>query len=302
MKKFYSNGKLLITGEYLVLDGALSLAVPCIYGQTLNFLKHNNDNLNWKSYDSNGSIWFESDFKYDSLEIIKTSDYETVKWIQKILKIAYKISNKKLKGSISCYLDFPINWGLGSSSTLLNNISQLFEINPYELHFSTTNGSGYDIACASNNTPITYQLINKKPKFEIINWNPNFKEDIIFIFLNKKQRSNLEIKRFSRLTIDLEVVKKISLITENIIKSKTLENFEKLINQHEEIIENLVGIEAVKKKYFSDFKGSIKSLGAWGGDFVMATRNDKKYFIEKGYNTVFSFIELIKTSPLKVAF
>ena len=119
--------------------------------------------------------------------------------------------------------------------------------------------------------------------------------------MNKKQSSNLEIKRFNRLTIDIEVVKKISLITENIIKSKTLENFEKLINQHEEIIENLVGIEAVKKKYFSDFKGSIKSLGAWGGDFVMATRNDKKYFIEKGYNTVFSFIELIKTSPLKVA-
>ena len=301
MKKFHSNGKLLITGEYLVLDGALSLAVPCIYGQTLNFSKHNNSDLNWKSYDSNGSIWFESDFKYDSLEIIKTSDYETVKWIQKILKVAYKISNKKLKGSVSCYLDFPINWGLGSSSTLLNNISQLFEINPYKLHFSTTNGSGYDIACASNNSPIIYQLINKKPKFEIINWNPNFKEDIIFIFLNKKQRSNLEIKRFSRLSKDLALVKKISLITEKIIKSKTLENFEKLINQHEEIIENHIGIETVKKKYFSDFKGSIKSLGAWGGDFVMATRNDKNYFIEKGYNTVFSFIELIKTSPLKIA-
>ena len=125
MKKLYSNGKLLITGEYLILDGALSFAVPCVYGQTLKYLKHDKPTLSWKSYDSNDSLWFESDFRNDSLEVIKTSDSETVKWIQKILKVASKISKKKLRGSISCFLDFPNNWGFGSSSTLLNNISQL---------------------------------------------------------------------------------------------------------------------------------------------------------------------------------
>ncbi len=301
MKKFYSNGKLLITGEYLILDGALSFAVPCVYGQTLKYLKHDKPTLSWKSYDSNDSLWFESDFRNDSLEVIKTSDSETVKWIQKILKVASKISKKKLRGSISCFLDFPNNWGLGSSSTLLNNISQLFEIDPYKLHFSTTNGSGYDIACASNNTPITYQLVNKKPKFETLNWSPNFKDDIFFVFLNKKQKSNLEIKRFSRLPKDPAVVNKISSITKKIIKSKTLDNFEKLINQHEEIMQNHIGIETIKNKYFSDYTGSIKSLGAWGGDFVMATRNDKSYFLKKGYKTIFSFKELIKTPPLKIA-
>tara|TARA_B100001564_G_scaffold356185_1_gene369858 strand:+ start:464 stop:1372 length:909 start_codon:yes stop_codon:yes gene_type:complete len=301
LKKFYSNGKLLITGEYLILDGALSFAVPCVYGQTLKYLKHDKPTLSWKSYDSNDSLWFESDFRNDSLEVIKTSDSETVKWIQKILKVASKISKKKLRGSISCFLDFPNNWGLGSSSTLLNNISQLFEIDPYKLHFSTTNGSGYDIACASNNTPITYQLVNKKPKFKTLNWSPNFKDDIFFVFLNKKQKSNLEIKRFNRLPKDPAVVNKISSITKKIIKSKTLDNFEKLINQHEEIIQNHIGIETIKNKYFSDYTGSIKSLGAWGGDFVMATRNDKSYFLKKGYKTIFSFKELIKTPPLKIA-
>ena len=34
-KTFYSNGKLLITGEYLVLDGARSLAIPTKFGQFL---------------------------------------------------------------------------------------------------------------------------------------------------------------------------------------------------------------------------------------------------------------------------
>ena len=33
--KFYSNGKLLMTGEYFVLNGALSLALPTVYGQYL---------------------------------------------------------------------------------------------------------------------------------------------------------------------------------------------------------------------------------------------------------------------------
>jgi hypothetical protein len=34
-KKFYSNGKLLITGEYLVLDGAKAFALPTKKGQNL---------------------------------------------------------------------------------------------------------------------------------------------------------------------------------------------------------------------------------------------------------------------------
>jgi hypothetical protein len=32
---FYSNGKLLITGEYLVLDGAKAFALPTKFGQSL---------------------------------------------------------------------------------------------------------------------------------------------------------------------------------------------------------------------------------------------------------------------------
>ena len=32
---FYSNGKVLLTGEYAVLNGSLSLALPSIYGQYL---------------------------------------------------------------------------------------------------------------------------------------------------------------------------------------------------------------------------------------------------------------------------
>jgi hypothetical protein len=46
---------------------------------------------------------------------------------------------------------------------------------------------------------------------------------------------------------------------------------------------------------FPDFKGIVKSLGAWGGDFVMvlSKQNPKEYFIEKGYTTILSYDEMV---------
>ena len=296
MKKIHSNGKLLITGEYLVLDGAISLALPCNYGQSLSFKSHNKDILNWISLDVNKEIWFEASFEASSFKVQKTSDNNIVKWVQKILKASSELSKskKKLKGTIINELEFPSNWGLGSSSTLLNNISNLYEIDPYDLHFSTTNGSGYDIACASSNSSLTYQIINNKPIVNPMDWNPNYKNEIIFIYLNKKQKSNLEIKRYNKLKKNPDLVNEISNITKKIIRSKNITEFEKFIDQHELIISELMQTKTVKEKYFSDYNGSIKSLGAWGGDFILATKNNKNYFLEKGFNTVFSFSELIK--------
>ena len=296
MKKIHSNGKLLITGEYLVLDGAISLALPCNYGQSLRFTSHKKNILNWISLDVNKEIWFEASFEANTFKVQKTSDDNIVKWVQKILKASSELSRskKKLKGTIINELEFPSNWGLGSSSTLLNNISNLYEIDPYDLHFSTTNGSGYDIACASYNTSLTYQIINNKPIVNPVDWNPDYKNEIIFIYLNKKQKSNLEIKRYHKLKKNLDLVNQISNITKKIIKSKSITEFEKLIDQHELIISELIQTKTVKEKYFSDYNGSIKSLGAWGGDFILATRNNKNYFLEKGFNTVFTFSELIK--------
>ncbi len=56
--RFYSNGKLLITGEYFVLNGALSLALPTVYGQYLEINTNNSNVINWTSYNNNREIWF----------------------------------------------------------------------------------------------------------------------------------------------------------------------------------------------------------------------------------------------------
>ena len=51
----------------------------------------------------------------------------------------------------------------------------------------------------------------------------------------------------------------------------------------------------VKETRFPDFNGAIKSLGAWGGDFVMAvSENDPAgYFKKKGFEVVVPYREMI---------
>ena len=44
---FYSNGKLLITGEYLVLDGAKAFALPTKFGQNLIIEKGSNQETSY---------------------------------------------------------------------------------------------------------------------------------------------------------------------------------------------------------------------------------------------------------------
>ena len=96
MKRFYSNGKLLLTAEYLVLDGAKALALPTKFGQDMVVEKINYINLIWKSFDENRNIWFEAEFDLTNLKIIKSDkDIQTTKTLQKMLKEAFKLTSKK---------------------------------------------------------------------------------------------------------------------------------------------------------------------------------------------------------------
>mgnify|MGYP006897142140 CR=1 FL=1 len=91
------------------------------------------------------------------------------------------------------------------------------------------------------------------------------------------------------------VLSEISDITSKIITCNDLSEFENLINQHETIIASVTKQTPVKALLFNDFEGSIKSLGAWGGDFVLATsyKNPTSYFNEKGFKTVIPYMDMV---------
>ncbi|WP_321540039.1 GYDIA family GHMP kinase [Flavobacterium piscinae] len=150
---FYSNGKLLLTGEYVVLDGALALALPTKFGQNLIVEPISSEQILWKSFDQDGSVWFEDEFSFDEI-IHKPFDAENSvrNTLLEILHEAFQMQPDflfhKNGFNIQTNLTFPKNWGLGTSSTLINNIGQWLNIDAFELLNRSFGGSGYDIACA----------------------------------------------------------------------------------------------------------------------------------------------------------
>jgi mevalonate kinase len=66
---FYSNGKLLITGEYLVLDGGTAFALPTKFGQNLIVEKNADHKIHWKSFDADGQIWFEESISFSEIKM-----------------------------------------------------------------------------------------------------------------------------------------------------------------------------------------------------------------------------------------
>ncbi len=300
---FRGNGKLLITAEYAVMDGALALALPTKPGQTMNVKDGRGAEINWKSYDSTGKLWFEGHFSLYDFSTVKTNDELKAKQIGKLLKECTRQNSEFLsawKGqTVETYLDFPLDWGLGSSSTLIYCMSQWADANPYYLLFNTIGGSGYDIACAYAEGPVLYQLGDESIRIDEVYFNPPFKDNLYFLHLNKKQDSAKAIEDYkSKIKPDQTFLNKISSITESIVASKKLSEFQSLLLEHEKMVSELLQIPALKEHVFNDFKGSMKSLGAWGGDFALVASDEnpdtiKSYFENKGYKTIVPYTDLV---------
>jgi hypothetical protein len=295
MKRFRSNGKLLLTGEYLVLDGALALAIPTAYGQTLEVNSTDGNGINWKSFDSNGKCWFESSFHLGD-----NPGSTLKKTLIEILREAKKLNPGFLAESdgvsVKTTLDFPRDWGLGTSSTLVNNIAQWADVDPFKLLWNSFGGSGYDVAAASRDTPILYSVKDDLPKITPVRIDWPFLDALHFVHLNIKQDSKEGIAAYRKVNFDASVQARISKLSMEVLSCESLEEFISLMELHESIISNLLGIPRIKETLFYDYPGLVKSLGAWGGDFVLVsgTEAELHYFKERGYETCIPFKEMIK--------
>jgi mevalonate kinase len=302
-KKFYSNGKLLITGEYLVLDGATAFALPTKFGQNLIVEKGKNQEIQWTSYDSDGSIWMEETLSFEEIFNKNASGIISSKrnTLIEILHQGHLLNPDLMHNSdgfnIKTELSFPKNWGLGTSSTLINNIAQWLEIDAFTLLNNSFGGSGYDIACAQNDNPILYRLEKGNPVVEKVTFEPEFSQNLHFVYLDKKQSSKSAIASYyNNKNEDLaENITKIDSLTQEVLNSKSLRQFGITLEEHEAEMSNILEIKTVKESLFPDFNGVIKSLGAWGGDFVLviSKENPTDYFEKKGFRTIVSYNDMI---------
>ncbi|MBQ5958803.1 MAG: hypothetical protein IJL44_06435 [Bacteroidales bacterium] len=331
MKTYTANGKLLLTGEYLVLKGAVALALPTRLGQSFAVTDHSlsvsecalgvkpssdschceersnvaiqyNPNLiRWSAHKPDGP-WFSATLTPDTLEIVETDDPSKAEKLSHILKAVRELNPCAFQPGLhfETHLDFNPQWGLGSSSTLLSNLARWAEINPYQLLKLTIGGSGYDIACATANSAILYRLDNDQPLVKPIEFKPPFADHLFFVYQGKKQHSSDEVKAFNShwkqddLCMEIQTVSELSTALPTVTY---FEDFCTLLQVHEDILSRCLNRPTLKT-YYPDFEGCLKSLGAWGGDFLLAatpwpTETLKAYFHSKGLDTIFNYNELI---------
>lgn len=295
---------MLLTGEYAVLDGAKSLGLPTKFGQSLVVKRTTSTDIIWESYDMNGKLWFAADISLFDFSAVKTKDEVISDFLQRVLKNAVRLNSEFLSQwngfKIETKLEFPLEWGLGSSSTLIYLIAEWAEVNPLLLYFKTEEGSGYDVACAFADGPIVYINSEDEVSYTEVDFNPKFKDNLFFVHLGLKQDSKAGIRDYLKsVKKKSALVKEITEITEEVLKVDKLSTFEGLMEKHEGLIAKHTGFTTIQQKMFQDYDdGVIKSLGAWGGDFILATSNKslehvKSYFEGKGLKTVLPYKDII---------
>ena len=299
MSRIFSPGKLMLTSEYVAVDGALVLAIPTKLGQELFYTENDEQKslIFWEAYHQN-RLWLKATIDYKNWKILETNNSKASEFILKTLKNVQNLSDTKLKSDTSYHiktnLQFPSDFGLGSSSTLMNNLAEWANIDAFTLNEISLGGSGYDVAVAKEKSAVLYSRFPERI-YEAIDFQPNFKDELIFIHLNQKQDTREGISHYKSKPTSTELINDYSKLTKKIVNSQNLEEFSELMTIHEQKLSDFLETPTVKEKYFQDCPSFVKSLGAWGGDFVLASKfgDYQDYFKQRGFSKIFSWKDLI---------
>ena len=285
------------------MEGALALAMPLNVGQSLSIIPNSNKVIHWQANKHDGHLFF-ADLDIINFKIIYTDCRELAIRLCEILIATRKLSHNFLTSgtgyNVITHLDFDPDFGFGTSSTLIANIANWAKVDAYKLLELTFGGSGYDIACASSKNPIVFQRIGESINVSDVSFDPDFKKNLYFVYLGKKQNSADSISEFKKhnnfTSVDIDAI---SAITTELLIASELTEFEALLAEHESIMKSILNIPTASSLYFKDYPGVVKSLGAWGGDMVMITSNQPEdklrlYMQRKGFETIFSYESLVR--------
>jgi len=304
-RSFHARGKLLLAGEYAVLDGALGLALPTKPGQQLVFYPNPQaSTLHWESLTKEGACWLSACWSSQTLKQIEGEENAASERLTKMLHFLRDqvgLLPTFFAGKVVTRLEFPAPWGLGSSSSLVALLAQWSGVNPYALQAHVFGGSGYDVAAAMASKPLLYRILPEspmQPEVVPVSFCPPFVDQMLFVYSGRKQDSREGIAAYRKKPFAPDYLVQISSIARKMTVANKREDFEELMREHEDLTARHLGLPAVQEKYFPDFPGQIKSLGAWGGDFLLAVSRRpqeeiRQYFLRRGMPELIPFRNLI---------
>jgi len=302
MNRFYAHGKLLLSAEYLVMHGSKALALPLKQGQSLEIIPtENRSSFNWNAGYLD-KTWFSARFDPASLRILETSDQEKAGLLREMFAACIEMrpdfQEELFRWDAVTNLEFSPDYGFGSSSTLTALIAEWAEVNPLELHFMVSEGSGYDVACALAEGPIIYQLRDQSPQYRHIPFHPPFSRQLWFAWLGRKENTASQLDKISAsFKPGFDAIHRFSQYTLAMAEATTLGEFRIIMEEHEDALAQLLGMEKVSLR-LEGIPGSVKSLGAWGGDFVMVASEAMEesvldYLRGKDIHEVYNYNDLI---------
>lgn len=292
-----ANGKFMITGEYVVLRGAEALAVPLRLGQQALLVPNGGAAIYWESF-APGGKWFETALHAETLEVLAGADAEKSARLVRILgEIRRQVPGFLREGWwVRTDLDFDPAFGMGSSSTLLALLCDAAGADAFPVLKNTFGGSGYDLACAFAGTPVRYTLRGDTALAVETSLRPEVTAHILFVYSGNKMVSSGEVRKFSTLPVPDSVIRDFSDLTQAAVKAADHRTFAETMQAHERRMGELLGQPPLGGR-FAGFEGTLKSMGAWGGDFFMAVADDvpaaRAYFESKGFGPVYAYSEIV---------
>ncbi|MCB0593602.1 MAG: GHMP kinase [Lewinellaceae bacterium] len=286
-----------------MLDGALALALPVRFGQQLMASEQPHlSSHHWVSLDYEGRPWFEGRFSPTGAYLSGNQE-EVGNRLETLFRGIERQQPDFWLGKpphrFETRLSFPRQWGLGSSSTLVAALAEWAGVDAFQLLADTFGGSGYDIACAYARRPILFQRRDSRGQYVECPYTPPFADNLCFVYLGKKQDSREGIARYQEVVKDSpRLIKGVSRLTLDFMGARTVREGIAILEAHEQLVSEALRLPRVQERYFYNFPGVVKSLGAWGGDFVMALSDKpaeatRQYFRVKGYEVVFRWEEMV---------
>jgi mevalonate kinase len=307
-----ANGKFLLTGEYAVLDGARALAVPLQRGQWLRVREEESSavpTIHWRSLDQHGQEWFSMQMRIEGLEILQSTDQAISDRLRQILLAISDLGSTTMWLSNGMQLfhnlhfttevDFDRAWGLGTSSTLIALLADWANMDQYALLAATFGGSGYDVACAFAKQPIVYARTKEQlAHVEPVDFQPPADARFYFVYLNQKMNSRDAIRAYRSGASSDTFIRSVTDLTDAFLDMRDLQEAQQIMKAHEALLAKRLGQIPVKNLFFADFPGAVKSMGAWGGDFVLAATHLEPKEMTKwcnlhGFPVFFEWSELV---------
>lgn len=290
----------MLCGEYAVLCGALAIAFPTKFRQCMEVeYRPGTGLIHWQSYDFEGFQWLRCSFHPDddcSVHALKN----VLQPIQAMLCCVRRHRPELMPAdqdiTFRVKASFRKEWGLGSSSALIANMARWSGVDPWELMQLSFPGSGYDVAVAFHGKALTYRLAENERQIKFLEFVPAWLGDFRVVFTGKKVNSRDSVNENKSMFHKLEpFVAELDRIARGLLTAESCDEACVLLRNYESILADTLEMEP-GARLFPSYSGTIKSLGAWGGDAILVEYRQGE-FEEVFQNLIsFNFYDILQTS------